>query len=133
MATIPEILQRTWPGTEWTIDEDNYETLIWPAGNAVAKPTESDIRSHSDAVDALLADETQRSRQQQALQDAPDYLLKAIETLIEGMIEIRRAVNDIRNTMVGAAHTGSFTEWDAAIVSKIAALRQKVIDLRNIS
>lgn len=132
MATIAEILQRFWAGAEWTIEEDDYETLNWLPENGPTKPTEAEIRAHSAEVDALLADEGQRQRQQRALNDAPDYLLKTIETLIEGMVEIRRVVNDIRSTAVTAAHTGSYTAWDTAIVAKIAALRQRVIDLRQV-
>jgi hypothetical protein len=132
MASIAEILPRFWANQEWSIDEDNFLTLDWAPGNTLPKPTEGEIRAHSDEVDALLADEAQRDRQQRALADAPDYLLKAIEIMIDGMIEIRRVVNDIRSTAVGAAHTGSYTTWDATVVSKMAALKQKVTDLRNV-
>lgn len=133
MATIAEILPRFWPAQAWTITEDDYGTLDWRPENTLPKPLEAEIRAHSAEVDAILADEAQRDRQQRGLNDAPDYLLKAIETLIDGLVEIRRVVNDIRSTVVAQAHTGSFTAWDAEIVSRIAALRQKVIDLRNIA
>lgn len=133
MATIAQILSAHWPNQQWTIDEDDYATLMWDGENSRPKPTEAEIRGFSDEVDALLADEAQRSRQQRAMIDAPDYMLKVIEILIDGMVEIRRVVNDIRSTAVAQAHTGSYTAWDTNVVSRIAALKQKVVDLRNIS
>ena len=133
MATIPEILQYIYPGTEWTIEEDDYATLVWgPSNTPAIKPSEAEIRANSEAVDVLVQAADKQARQQRAMADAPDYLLRAIEILIEGMIEIRRVVNDIRNTTLDQAHAGDFTTWDTAVVNKIAALRQKVIDLRNL-
>lgn len=133
MATIPQILSCFWQGAEWRVDGDEYATLDWAAANTLPKPTESEIRARSSEADVIIADTEQRARQQRAMIDAPDYLLKAIEILIEGMVEIRRVVNDIRTTTIPAAHTGDFTTWDSSTVAKIAALRQKVIDLRNVS
>lgn len=132
MAYISAILPYFWPGTEWTIDEDDYNTLRWAPSNVLAKPTEGEIRSHSDAVDALISDEEQRRRQQRGMADSPDYLLKAIEVIVQGMMEIRRVVDDIRSTAVAQAHTGTYTAWDANIASKTSALAQKVRDLRQI-
>lgn len=132
MATIPQILPEFWPAQSWVIDEDDYSTLRWEIGNPLPKPLEAEIRAHSSEVDALLADRAQRERQQQALNDAPDYLLSAIETLIMGLAELRRVANDIRDTAVPAAHTGSYTSWDTNVVSRIVALRQRIIDLRAI-
>lgn len=133
MATIAQILAAHWPGQQWTIDEDNYSTLTWDGGNTRPKPSEAEIRGFSDQVDATVADQAQRSRQQRAMVDAPDYLLKVVETLIDGMVEIRRVINDMRSTIVAQAHTGSFTAWDNNVVSRLAALKQRVQDLRNIS
>ena len=133
MATIPQILQYVYPGTEWTIDEDDYATLVWgPSNTPSTKPDEAEIRANSEAVDVLVAAADKQARQQRALADAPDYMLRAFEIYIEGLIEIRRVVNDIRNTMVAQAHTGDFTAWDTAVVNKIAAMRQKLLDKRNI-
>lgn len=132
MATIAQILAAHWQGQQWTIDEDDYATLQWDGGNSRSKPTEAEIRGFSDEVDAVVADQAQRARQQRAMSDAPDYMLKVVETLIDGMVEIRRVVNDIRSTAVAQAHTGSFTAWDNNIVSRIAALKQKVTNLRNV-
>lgn len=131
VATISDILARVWAGSEWTISDDDYSSLNWISVST--KPTESEIRSHSDAVDALISDEKQRLRQQRGMSDSPDYLLRVVETLIDGMVELRRVINDIRTTMVAGAHTGTFTSWDSNVVSRIAALQQKVTDLRNLS
>ena len=132
MATIAEILPRFWLNQEWSINEDDYDTLSWLEGNSLTKPTEEEIRAHSTEVDALLADEAQRDRQQRALNDAPDYLLKTIETLIDGLGELRRVINDVRDTAVAQAHTGSYTAWNSSIVSRIVALKQRIVELRNI-
>lgn len=131
MATIAEILAHSWPGAEWTIAGDDYDSLQWFT-STVTKPTEAEIRAFDSEVTAAIADRDKKDRQQRALDDAPDYLLRALETLIHGMAEIRRVVNDIRSTVVPAAHTGDFTAWDSDVVAKIVALRQKVTDLRNI-
>jgi hypothetical protein len=133
MATIPQILQHIYPGNEWTIQEDDYATLWWSPNNTPSvKPTEAEIRANSDAADILVAAMERQGRQQRAMADAPDYLLTAIDILIQGMVEIRRVVNDIRNTATAGSHTGSYTSWDNDVVTKIGALRQKVQDLRDI-
>lgn len=133
MATIPQILSLFWQDSEWTMQEDDYGTLQWFPGNAVEKPSESAIRARSSEADAAISLAERRNRQQRAMNDAPDHLLTAIEILIDGLVEVRRVVNDIRSTTLPAAHTGDFTAWDAQIVSRIAALRQKVANLRNIN
>src|SRR6266542_4099295 len=107
MATIAQILSEFWPGQVWRIDEDNYATLNWLITNPMAKPTEAAVRARSAEVDVLIASRAQLARQQQALNDSPDYLLKAVEVIIEGMIEIRRVLNDVRSTVVSGAHTGT--------------------------
>lgn len=131
MATISEILSYAFPNAEWVITGDDYDSLQWLTPGVV-KPTEAELRAISTEVDGVVADRDKRNRQQQALADAPDYMLCAIETLIQGMAEIRRVINDVRSTVVPAAHTGDFTEWDSDIIAKIVSLRQKVIDLRNL-
>lgn len=131
MATIAEILANNWPGTEWTITGDDYDSLQW-FSSGTSKPTEQEIRDLSSATDTVLAERNRKNRQQQALNDAPDYLLHAIEVLIRGLVEIRRVVNDVRSTVVPAAHSGEFTAWDSDVGHQNATLLQKVIDLRNI-
>jgi hypothetical protein len=54
MATIPQILMHMWPGNEWRLDEDDYDTLVWLESNKDPKPTEAEIRSHSDEVDRMM-------------------------------------------------------------------------------
>lgn len=51
MATIPQILSVKWPGTDWTVEGDDYSTLVWRSEN---KPTEAEIRAFSDEVDAHI-------------------------------------------------------------------------------
>jgi len=132
MAVISEILTEIWPGSQWSITEDDYSTLVWNQTNSVAKPLESEIRSHSDAVDATISDRRQRGRQQAGLVDSTDYLLKVIETFIDALIEIRRVINTDRSTIVAQAHTGSFTPWDTNVIARLSAIKQKVDNLRNI-
>ena len=133
MATISEILSRFWPGTEWTITSNDYATLIWYPSNQVEKPSETEILSHSTETDTIISNESKARRQQVAMNDAPDYLLKAIEILINGMVEIHRVIQDIRNTIVAQAHTGDFTTWDVDAVQKIQNLRARIQELRNIT
>ena len=133
MATIAEILLEVWPGNEWTIYEDDYSVLVWDQVNSIAKPSESDIRSHSDAVDVIVADKKRRARQQSGLADSTDYLLRIIETFIDALIEIRRVINTDRSTIVSQAHTGNFTSWDTNIIARMSAIKQKVDSLRNVT
>lgn len=47
MATIAQILPRRWPGREWTINGDDYATLIWghlKDGNVVNPNPRSEAR-----------------------------------------------------------------------------------------
>lgn len=133
MAMLCDILTYFWPNTQYTVGEDDYSTLNWYPENTLPKPTEEEIRAHSAETDALLADMQQRVRQQNAMEsEFPDYLLKIVETLIDGLAEIRRVVNDIRNTATPASHVGDYTAWDAEVVSRITALYQRVRQLRQI-
>jgi len=132
MAVISDILSEIWPGKEWSITEDDYSTLVWFESNSIPKPLESEIRSHSSAVDAIVADKRQRARQQAGLIDSTDYLLKVIETFVDALIETRRVINTDRSTIVAQAHTGSFTTWDTNVVARLTAIKQRVDNLRNI-
>ena len=131
MATISQILGKFWPGSEWILDAEDYTTLNWMPGNVAPKPTEAEILARSAETDTLLASEAKLRREQNAMQDTPDYLLKVVETQIDALIEIRRVVNDLRSTIVSAAHTGDFTAWDSDVVSRVTALRQWVTNKRN--
>ncbi|CAB4192676.1 hypothetical protein UFOVP1244_61 [uncultured Caudovirales phage] len=132
MAKIEEILPEFWKNQEWTIDEDDYSTLNWMKGSTLPKPSESEIRNHSDEVDSLIADRAQRRRQQISLDDSGDWILKVFETYIDTFIEFRRVINDIRNTAVSQAHTGSYTSWDNDVISRMAAIKNKITNARNI-
>lgn len=52
MALLSEILSLKWPGVEWMLTDDRYESLIWLSEGD--PPSEAEIRAYSDEVDAIL-------------------------------------------------------------------------------
>ena len=131
MAEISQILSLFWLGAEWQINGDDYSTLEWYPSNAGAKPSETEIRARSEEADVALADLERKSKQQAAMRDAPDYMLRGFEIMLALIIEQRRVINNMRNTIVAQAHTGDFTPWDDDVVNLGIALRQKLLDIRN--
>ncbi|MEW5709842.1 MAG: hypothetical protein AB1830_13205 [Pseudomonadota bacterium] len=115
MATIAEILSRRWPGAQWVITGDDYATLQWLPGNAVAKPSEAEIRSHSAAVDAEMeVGRRARARVEAVMQDA-DRLFLALEILA-------LAVDELQKLQPLATRTAPVD----ALVAKLAEIRSKV-------
>lgn len=137
MATIPEILTIFFPGTLWTITDDDYSTLVWDASNSSGKPTESTIRANSIAADTQLAVQRRSQRQQQALNsDAVDAILTAFERVVAGEVELKNKLDDLISKMTTASVTGgkgALAPYDSQVISDIVALRTRIAAIRAIT
>lgn len=134
MATLAQILSRRFPRNQWTLQEDDYSTLDWDAGNPAPKPAEAEIRALSDEVDDDLAQENRKRRQQQALMvDNVDAVLRALEIIIKGQAELYRVVNDLRGKVQPAALSGTLTSYDSAVIQAVSALRTRIDEIRAMS
>lgn len=131
MATIAEILSQHWPGTRWSIDEDDYATLSWLADNPVGKPTEAEIRALSAATDATIAVADRERRQQRAMVDTHDAFLKAFEIIVRGEVELARLVNDMRGKLLPQALSGTLTTPDSNVVNAVTTLRNRLQQIRD--
>lgn len=99
MATIAEIIPRRYKKSdgvspiEFKIDGDEYSTLFWPAVNGIPKPSEPDIRQHSESVDQeIAAEEKAAMEQSNFFVSEPDNLLKCVEVLTQTIQQIRNNV-----------------------------------------
>lgn len=140
MATIPEILQRHWPGMWWTVDGDDYSTLQWfDSHNApTEKPTEAEIRAWSNAVDQEMALEQRAQRQQTALNaDSRDAILTMFERIIKGEAEIKRKIDDLITNLQAQAFIGGsktvLSPWDSSVIANIQAIVTRINQIRNIT
>lgn len=131
MATIAEIISRHWPGNLWSMDVDDYATLVWEQGNPDAKPLEATIRALSATTDAEIAVENRERRQQVAMLDRMDAVLKALEVLVRGEYEIVRVLNDLRGKILSSALSGTLTTYDSTVVNAVTSLRDKLQQIRD--
>lgn len=91
MATIVDILSSKWPGAQWAIKADDYDTLEWL--DKSEKPTLEAIRAVSDLVDVELAERAAlRAREKEFLASAPDPIYSAIKTLTEAVQKLQEQV-----------------------------------------
>lgn len=89
MASLSDILSRRYKGALYGMtDTSDYATLFWEKGNSLPKPTEEELRALSEDVDAEIAADKVKRRQQGILLDRPDALLSAIETLTKAVADI---------------------------------------------
>lgn len=87
MANIAQILQYKWPGAEWSIEDDDYETLVWLSSN-IPKPTESEIRQYNNDVVQLINEERKAERQRDKFASRPDSLIMAVDVLADNLKQI---------------------------------------------
>lgn len=59
LAPISEILSHKWPGAEWSIEGNDYSTLVWFSKSP--KPEEKEILAHAVAVADLIAEEAAKN------------------------------------------------------------------------
>lgn len=87
MATIAEILQYKWPGSEWSIEGDDYGTLNWISTD-IPKPTQAEIRQHNGAVEQLIAAQRKAERKRDRLMEAPEAMLQMVDILSETLQDV---------------------------------------------
>lgn len=140
MATIVQILPRRWPGMWWTINGDDYASLVWfDSHNApTLKPTEAEIRAWSSSVDAEIALEELAERQQNALNnDSRDAILTAFERIIKGEAEIKRKIDDLITNIKDTSFIGNvktnLSPWNSGIVANIQAVLDRINQIRQIT
>lgn len=51
VATYAHILEKKYPGTFWTVTENDYDSLIWYPENTQSKPTEAELLAFLPEVD----------------------------------------------------------------------------------
>lgn len=54
MANLAEILTKRYQQYAWTIEADNYNSLIWYPQNSISKPAESELRAYDAEVSLEL-------------------------------------------------------------------------------
>ena len=140
MATIKQILVRRWPGMWWTLDGDDYATLVWfdSHNSPTLKPTEAEIRAWSESVDAEIALEERAQRQQDALNgDSVDAILTALERIIKGEAEIKRKIDNLIVELKDTSFVGNvktnLSPWNSSIVANIQAVLNRIDDIRLIT
>tara|TARA_R100001510_G_scaffold57488_1_gene65756 strand:- start:10100 stop:10468 length:369 start_codon:yes stop_codon:yes gene_type:complete len=68
------------PGAEWTMDDDNYETLNWVKGNGHDKPTKSAIASEVSKLESEEPMKVLRLQRNQKLTESDWVVIKANES-----------------------------------------------------
>lgn len=66
MASYADILRLKFPNARFTVDGDNWSSLVWLSDN-VKKPTEKKVKSLSEEVDKLLVWEKVRAKRNKLL------------------------------------------------------------------
>jgi hypothetical protein len=51
VATYAHVLEKRYPGTFWTVTENDYNSLIWYPENTQPQPTEEELIAHLPTVD----------------------------------------------------------------------------------
>lgn len=54
MANLAEILTKKYQQCAWTIEADNYNSLVWYPQNTIEKPTEAELRAFDAEVSLEL-------------------------------------------------------------------------------
>jgi hypothetical protein len=67
MANLAQILTKKYLGWEWTVSEDDYNSLIWYPGNTLPKPTEAELRAFDAEVSLELRWDVVRNRRNKLL------------------------------------------------------------------
>lgn len=62
MISLAHVLQYKYPGTEWTVTGNDYNSLQWADTNQIPKPSHEDLLSYWDEVDLLYRWDVVRAR-----------------------------------------------------------------------
>jgi hypothetical protein len=124
MATISQILAKRWPGREWTISGDDYNTLIWGHmedgqlvnTNPEPKPSLAEILAFSDDVDLEIAVDRRDEERDAFLQDtSPGQFFKAIDVITDYLAALHQALpGNVRSQI------------PATVVNRMQAMRNRI-------
>src|SRR5215207_2176781 len=120
MATLTEILQYKYAGAQWSIQGQDYDTLVWYPANTLAKPTLSEMQGFSAEVDGLIAQALRQDRQRDRL-FAADQLLLALSGLADALVDIR---SKMKSTSLNVA-------LDTAITTRLTTIKTKIDEIKN--
>jgi len=67
MANLAEILTKKYINSEWTVNADDYNSLIWYPTNTLPKPTEAELRTFDAEVSLELRWDVVRNRRNKLL------------------------------------------------------------------
>lgn len=67
MATLAQILTKKYQQYAWTVEDDDYSSLVWYPENSISKPTEEEIRTHNAEVSVIVRWEPIKNRRNKLL------------------------------------------------------------------
>lgn len=67
MATLAQILGKKYPNTSWSLNADDYNSLIWYPTNTIPKPTEAELRAFDAEVSLEVRWDVVRNRRNKLL------------------------------------------------------------------
>ena len=78
--TINRALRELCPGSEWSLSNDDYSTLVWHKGNGNDKPSESAVNTKITAINNAKPMEELRRQRDSKLTETDWVVTKADET-----------------------------------------------------
>lgn len=67
MANLAQILTKKYAHAEWTVTENDYNSLIWYPTNTLSKPTEAELRAFDAEVSLELQWDVVRNKRNKLL------------------------------------------------------------------
>lgn len=120
MATLTDILQWKYPGAEWSIQGQDYATLVWAPTNTLTKPTLTELQGFSAEVDGLIAQAMRQDRQRERLLET-DRLLVALSALTDALVDVR---GKLRSTALSSA-------LDGQITTRLNSIKTRIDEIKN--
>lgn len=120
MASLTEILQYKYPGSQWSMTGGDYNTLVWYPANTLPKPSLAELQGFSAEVDAMMATEARQARQRDTLLNQ-DQLLRALSVLINAVVDLQtRFATRVSNPGL-----------NATAVNQATAMKTRIDEINN--
>ena len=110
-----QLIQELRPNSIFSIDGNDYSTLVWSTNNTTTKPTESEILTKNTEMINIMAYDLLRIERDELLNESEnyslsDYFLNANDTIRNEWLTYRQALRDITSqTPTIDANTGEVT------------------------